>query len=181
MPDSVSMLRIVLIYMLIFLPLQAYSQPSVNQGKQLPIKDFVLERPILAPSLAIYNKDNTVNAIQYPVTLVNFWHTECTICVDQLSTLNALQKDMKDTGVRVLTVLVDDKPVAEMKAFYTEHPFKYLKKYRDSAKDVFKRFGASEVPSTYVINQKGYIVAGVVGAYDWNTYEVQQYLKELGK
>jgi peroxiredoxin len=49
----------------------------------------------------------------------------------------------------------------------------------DSKGEAGSAYGASAIPTTYVVDKKGFAVAGIQGSMKWGTPEVEAYLKAL--
>src|SRR6266496_6357477 len=63
-----------------------------------------------APDFTIQDPDRTVSLNQFhgKIVVLNFWATWCPPCVEELPSLEQMQKDLGDKGVVVLGVSVDD-------------------------------------------------------------------------
>jgi cytochrome c biogenesis protein CcmG, thiol:disulfide interchange protein DsbE len=84
---------------------------------------------------------------------------------------------LKDKGVVVLAVSID----ADDAAYH-----KFLKQYgvnmvtvRDEAQKAARLYGTFGWPETYVIDRQGVIRRKFIGAVDWNSPEVTDYLGKL--
>jgi cytochrome c biogenesis protein CcmG/thiol:disulfide interchange protein DsbE len=88
-----------------------------------------------------------------------------------------MQTRLKDKGVVVLAVSIDDDDAAY---------HKFLKDYsvnmvtvRDEAKKAATLYGTFGWPETYVIDRNGVIRRKFIGPVDWNSPEVTDYLSKL--
>ena len=88
-----------------------------------------------------------------------------------------MQTRLKDKGVVVLAVSIDDDDAAY---------HKFLKDYsvnmvtvRDEAKKTATLYGTFGWPETYVIDRNGVIRRKFIGPVDWNSPEVTDYLSKL--
>ena len=92
------------------------------------------------------------------VTLVNLFASWCSPCVAENSSLMAL----KASGVRIVGVAYKDKP-GQVRAFLARlgDPFDTVLLDADGAAGV--EFGVSGVPETFVVNDKGKIIAKHAG------------------
>ena len=88
-----------------------------------------------------------------------------------------MQKRMKDKGVVVLAVSID----ADDAAYH-----KFLKDYgvnmvtvRDEARKAPNLYGTFGWPESYVIDRDGIIRRKFIGAVEWNSKEVTQYLSQM--
>jgi cytochrome c biogenesis protein CcmG, thiol:disulfide interchange protein DsbE len=88
-----------------------------------------------------------------------------------------MQARLKDKGVVVLAVSIDDDDAAY---------HKFLKQYgvnmvtvRDEAKKASSLYGTFGWPETYVIDRSGVIRRKFIGPVEWTSPEVTDYLSKL--
>lgn len=88
-----------------------------------------------------------------------------------------MQASMKDKGVVVLAVSID----ADNDAYH-----KFLKDFgvnmvtvRDEARKASSLYGTFGWPETYVIDRNGVIRRKFIGAVDWTSPEITEYLSRL--
>lgn len=109
--------------------------------------------------------------------MVNFWATWCQPCVEEVPTLDALQRRFAGQGLVVLGISVDTDANA-----YRQ----FLKKYqvsfetaRDGAKKINADYGTFKFPETYIIDRSGKIVKKVIGKENWTDERVVNYVQSL--
>jgi cytochrome c biogenesis protein CcmG/thiol:disulfide interchange protein DsbE len=113
------------------------------------------------------------------VLLLNFWATWCAPCVQEVPSLNELQKQLAQSGVVVLGVSVDR----------NEKVYKnFLKRFnisfqtmRDPAEDISAKYGTYKFPETYIIDKNGKILQKFIGPPEkgWTDPEIVNYVKSL--
>lgn len=88
-----------------------------------------------------------------------------------------MQSQMKDKGVTVLAVSID----ADDAAYH-----KFLKDYnvnmvtvRDESRKASNLYGTFGWPETYVIDRQGVIRRKFIGAVNWTSPEITDYLSKL--
>jgi len=132
-----------------------------------------------APDFTLQDSDHIVTLSQFrgQVVLLNFWATWCPPCVEETPSMVQMQTRLKDKGVVVLAVSIDDDDAAY---------HKFLKDYsvnmvtvRDEAKKTATLYGTFGWPETYVIDRNGVIRRKFIGPVDWNSPEVTDYLSKL--
>ena len=132
-----------------------------------------------APDFTVQDSDHSVTLSQYrgQVVVLNFWATWCPPCIEETPSLVRMQNKMKDKGVVVLAVSID----ADDAAYH-----KFLKDYsvsmvtvRDEAKKSSSLYGTFGWPETYVIDRNGVIRRKFIGAVDWGSPEITDYLTKL--
>jgi peroxiredoxin len=86
--------------------------------------------------------------------------------------------EMKDKGVVVLAISVDGGGAQTVKSFLTKHNYS-LTALVDMGMEVARRFGVRAVPTTYVIDRQGVVVASGFGPVDFDRPEFRMYLQTL--
>ncbi len=111
------------------------------------------------------------------VLVLNFWATWCPPCIEELPSLDEMQRQLSTKGVVVVGVSVD-----KNEKLYKD----FLKKARVSfqtARDpdagISSQYGTFKFPETYVINAKGEVVAKYIGPKDWMSAEVINDMKKI--
>jgi len=132
-----------------------------------------------APDFTVQDSDRSVslNQLRGHVVVLNFWATWCPPCVDEMPSLVQMQQKMRDKGISVLAVSIDD----DAGAYH-----KFLKDYRvdlltvrDDHKQSSRLYGTFKYPETYIIDRNGILRRKFIGAVDWNLPEITEYLSKL--
>jgi peroxiredoxin len=132
-----------------------------------------------APDFTVQDSDHKVTLSQFrgQVVLLNFWATWCPPCIEETPSLVRMQARFKDKGVVVLAVSID----ADDAAYH-----KFLKEYsvnmvtvRDESQKTPTLYGTFGWPETYVIDRSGVIRRKFIGAVDWTSPEITDYLSKL--
>jgi cytochrome c biogenesis protein CcmG/thiol:disulfide interchange protein DsbE len=132
-----------------------------------------------APDFTVQDSDHAVTLSQYrgQVVVLNFWATWCPPCIEETPTLVRMTNQMKAKGVTVLAVSID----ADDAAYH-----KFLKEYdvsmitvRDEARKASNLYGTFGWPESYIIDRKGVIRRKFIGAVDWTSPEITDYLSKL--
>ncbi|MGB8769812.1 MAG: TlpA disulfide reductase family protein [Candidatus Korobacteraceae bacterium] len=131
-----------------------------------------------APDFAITDSQRTVSLDQFrgkPVVL-NFWATWCPPCIEEMPSLVKLQKELGDQ-VTILAVSEDDDNNA-YKQFIRDHDVDLLT-VRDTGQKANALYGTFKFPETFVIDRNGKIVRKFIGAQEWTSPEIVDYLKKM--
>jgi peroxiredoxin len=155
--------------LLLLLPLAL--APACNRGAH-PAQTG---RP--APDFTISDGTSTVHLASYrgKVVLVNFWATWCGPCVLEMPSLLALHHQMPN--VVILAISVDEDASAYTSFIARRHID--LITVRDPQEKAANLFHSEVWPETYVIDRQGMIRRKFVGAQDWTSPEIRQYLQSL--
>lgn len=111
------------------------------------------------------------------VTLVNFWATWCTPCLEEIPSLNRLKNKMRDFPFELISInyAEDKRSVVEfMKKVHVEFPV-----LLDQNGDFAKQWNVISYPSTFVIDATGRIRYGVNAAIEWDKPDIIETLKSL--
>ena len=119
----------------------------------------------------------TLSQFRGHVVVLNFWATWCPPCVEETPSMVAMQQRMKDKGVTVLAVSIDVDQNAYDR-FLKQYGVNYLT-VRDPERKVSDVYGTFGWPETYIIDQKGIIRRKFIGAVDWTSPEIVQFLTTL--
>lgn len=89
------------------------------------------------------------------VVYVDFWASWCPPCVKSFPFLNQLNHDMKEQGLHVIGINLDEK-VTDAKEFLAKHPVDFSIA-ADPSKQCAKVFELMAMPTSYLIDRKGTI------------------------
>ena len=130
-----------------------------------------------APDFQVHDAQHAANLSQFrgKVVVLNFWATWCAPCLDELPSLQKLQEQMP--GVQVFAVSIDDDDAAYQQ-FLKQYDLHILS-VRDGSQGANLRFGSVRVPESFVIDRSGVIRRKFIGATDWTSPEIEQYLAKL--
>lgn len=132
-----------------------------------------------APDFTVRDSDRevTLSGLRGKVVVLNFWATWCPPCVQETPSLVKMQQRLKDKGVLVLAVSVDADESA-YRRFIKDHNMDLLT-VRDADQKSNALYGTSMFPETYVIDRQGVVRRKFIGAVDWNSQEITEFLAKL--
>ncbi len=130
-----------------------------------------------APSFVISDGVQTVDTgkLRGRVVVLNLWATFCAPCVEELPSLLALQQKLPQLAVVAVSTDQDDDLYRK---FLVRHHVDVLT-VRDADQKVNQMYGTVLIPETYIIDQKGNIRRKFIGAQDWSSPDMIDYLKRL--
>jgi peroxiredoxin len=132
-----------------------------------------------APDFTVQDSDHKVTLSQFrgQVVVLNFWASWCPPCIEETPSLVLMQARLKSKGVVVLGVSIDD----DASAYH-----KFLKDYsvnmvtvRDVDRKTPTLYGTFGWPESYVIDRNGVIRRKFIGAVEWTSPEIMDYLSKL--
>ncbi len=132
-----------------------------------------------APDFTIQDSDRkvTLSDLRGKVVVLNFWATWCPPCVEETPSLLAMSQKMKDKGVVVLGVSIDVDGDAYHK-FLQDRKIDFLT-VRDPDEKTSSLYGTFKWPETYIIDRKGVVQRKFIGAVDWSSPEIVDFLTKL--
>lgn len=130
-----------------------------------------------APVFALNDGEHAVNlaTLRGHVVLLNFWASWCAPCLEELPSLEELQRDLPQ--VQIVAVSTDDDASA-YERFLKQHSVSLLT-VRDADQRSNAMYGTFRFPETYVIDKSGIIRRKFIGPQDWTSPEIVNYLRKL--
>ena len=126
---------------------------------------------------ALNDGEHTVdlNKLHGRVVVLNFWASWCAPCIEELPSLEQLQRDLPQ--VQVVAVSTDE-DAAAYERFLQQHSVSLLT-VRDGDQRSNAMYGSFRFPETYVIDKNGMIRRKFIGPQEWTSPEIVSYLKKL--
>jgi peroxiredoxin len=119
------------------------SPPELKSGAKA--RDFTVS------SLA--GEEISLAQLRGKVVLINFWATWCVPCREELPRLSALQEKLRQRGLVVLAISVDNER-ENISDFLRQNSVK-LQAFWDRDKRISKLYDPQTMPSTYLVDRNG--------------------------
>ena len=110
--------------------------------------------------------------------LLNIWATWCGPCREEMPTLDALQGRFGGEDFEVVALSIDRKGIGVVQEFYTDVGIEHLRQYIDTTGMAGAKLGAVGIPTTLLIDPQGDEIGRLVGATEWNSPEMTEFLKK---
>jgi peroxiredoxin len=132
-----------------------------------------------ARDFTVQDSDRKVSLNQFrgQVVILNFWATWCPPCLEELPSMAALQERTRSKGIVVLGVSIDVDEDAYHR-FLRARSVNFLT-VRDPEQKVATMYGTTGWPESYIIDRQGVLRRKFVGAVDWSSPEVIDFLNKL--
>ncbi len=133
-----------------------------------------------APNFSIATDDGrTITRSNFggKLLVLNFWATWCPPCVEEIPTLDALQRLMGPQGVVVLGVSVDRNE--KLYKQFLERTRVTFRTARDPEENIPSSYGTFQFPETYIIDSRGKVVQKVISNQNWMDPEFLARMKTL--
>lgn len=140
--------------------------------------DFPDQVGIPAPNFTIHDGAETVSLSQYrgKTVVLNFWASWCSYCAAEWPSLEQIPQQIPNSVV--LAVAFDSDP-SDYAQYVTDYKLHNMTVVLDRTNKSNLAFGTTRPPETYIIDKNGIIRRKFIGAQDWNTPEIQSYLRSL--
>ncbi|MGB5321044.1 TlpA family protein disulfide reductase [Lutimonas sp.] len=107
------------------------------------------------------------------VIVVNLWATWCPPCVAEMP---SFQKLYNDYGDKVIFLFIANDDPDKVDRFLAKNGYELPVFFQTSSAP--EAMSSNALPTTYIINSKGSIVASKIGAADWNSNRVRSLLDD---
>ncbi len=123
-------------------------------------------------------RTHSLQGLRGSVVVVNFWATWCASCIEEMPSLDNLNKMTSDNpGFAILTVLFRDK--AEKARSFLEQNGYGLTVLMDPDETVARKYGLTGVPETFVIDKEGVLSKKIIGPIGFDSPDVMRFFKRL--
>lgn len=141
-----------------------------------------LKTPVAASDFELLNMDEEkIKLTDYrgKVVLLNFWATWCPPCVREMPSMERLQNsfDAEDFEVIAVNQMEDIDDVFAFTGQLSLAPTFVI--LFDSKSEVSQQYAVRGLPTTYLIDKKGYIRYRAVGGREFDHVEVIKTIKQL--
>jgi thiol-disulfide isomerase/thioredoxin len=107
-----------------------------------------------------------LSAYKGKVVLLNFWATWCPPCRNEMPSMETLYKRFKARGLEILAVdCAEGKAAVEQFIQNNNYSYPVL---LDTSGEVSGLYGIEAIPTTFILNREGKIIARIVGALRWD-------------
>ena len=113
------------------------------------------------------------------VVLLNVWATWCGPCREEMPTLDRLQAQLGGPDFQVLALSVDHAGAQVVRDFYREIGIQHLELYIDDSARANRILNAFGLPVTLLLDRQGRELGRKLGAAEWDSPELIEYLREV--
>ena len=130
---------------------------------------------ILAATPAFGSAAETFNLSDYQgkVVVLDFWASWCVPCRRSFPWMNEMQNKYADDGLVIVAVNLDSE-VSDAEAFLERYPADFSI-YYDHERQLARQYGVEAMPSSFLIDREGTVVARHLGfkSADTDEYEAE--------
>ena len=135
---------------------QAAGSPTGLVGKPAP--DFTL--------LDMQGQQVSLEQFRGKVVILNFWATWCPPCREEMPSMERLYRDLKDQGLVMLAVNVEENGQQAVSQFLQRNPYSFSILLDTEAK-VQNQYGVFRFPESFIIDRNGVVVEKIIGGRNW--------------
>lgn len=131
-----------------------------------------------APNFSLFDlngKEIELSQLRGKAVLLNFWSSWCVPCRAEMPTIELLHRQLKDKGLVVLGI--DEEETQIQATFLSKSGFSFAS-IAEPKRQVSNRFGVGGIPTTILIDQKGYIRSCNRGSVSYE--DLRKTLKDMG-
>ena len=111
------------------------------------------------------------------VVFLNFWATWCGPCRFEMPSMERLYRSLKSKGLEIVAVnLQEDRK--SVQRFVDEYGLSFPV-LLDTAGRIGAAYGARSIPTTYVVDRDGFVIAGTIGTREWDTEDYIRFFEKL--
>ena len=156
---------------------------SISQtNEDVPLNNIVLnETPKLISSVKFEDLlGNEVHLSDYhgKLIIINFWATWCTLCKEEIPSLDNFYADNNFKNLQVFAVNIEQPNITKTKKFFTDLNIKKLEIFFDKNLNFVKEFKLTGVPTTILMNKKGEEFAKIIGSINFQNKEFSKWLNK---
>lgn len=144
------------------------------------MRDPVIQVGDKAPQFSIVSESGqpiSRDSFGGKLLVLNFWATWCPPCVEETPSLNEFQRQLKDSGVVVLAISIDQNEAA-YKRFIERNGLQF-QVARDPEANISASYGTYKIPETYVINSRGEVLEKFIGEENWSDPRLIERIRKL--
>lgn len=139
--------------------------------------------PLDAPELEFKNilgRDARLDDFKGQWVVVNFWASWCPPCIVEMPSLQQLQDEYAEKNLNVIAISLDRNNNAEtLRGMLTKFSFGPVAGYFTHWPDIRDTYEIKGLPTTYIINPNGEIVARFRGDAEWSGDDAKSLLDYL--
>ena len=138
-------------------------------------RDFSL--PVVSPPGT--GENLSISALKGKVVFLNFWATWCGPCRSEMPSMESLYNLYKEKGLEILAVNNGEEQ-EQVLAFLRNNGLSFTA-VLDADSKVSASYGIQAIPTSFLIDREGKIIARIVGSLNWDTPKIRNAIEQLSK
>lgn len=141
-------------------------------------------QPIEAPDFSVPDlsgKEVALSSLKGKVVLLNFWATWCPPCRAEMPAMENVYRELGDEEFDIVAISTRDARETRSKVvdYIAESGYTFPVLFDQTGTAVPPFYRTGSIPTSYIIDKEGKVVARLIGAYEWDNDEVIELLREL--
>lgn len=135
--------------------------------------------PSFVPEVNFFDKEGNkifLDQFEDKTILIVFWASWCGSCVEELPSLDGLQKDFKKLPFEIIAISEDFKGVEVAEAHFDKYGIRHLKLYHDYKNSLFKAMSVVGLPTAFLVDPEGRIKVIFKGNTKWHDDSIRDIL-----
>lgn len=118
---------------------------------------------------------NTIalDELEGKAVFLNLWATWCRPCIAEMPSIEEAYRELKDDGYVFLAASYEDPEKIREFASKQDFTFPFVHLKTD-----MQALGVQSIPTTYIYNESGEVVARIIGSREWDSPEIMAKLEE---
>jgi peroxiredoxin len=112
------------------------------------------------------------------MVFLNFWATWCLPCREEMPSMESLYRRLKNREFEILAVSIDREGEKVVRPFVAKYGLTFPM-LLDPESKIYRLYGLTGIPGTFIIDKKGVILLRIVGAQNWMEKEWLDYFDVL--
>ncbi|MDR2783706.1 MAG: TlpA family protein disulfide reductase [Treponema sp.] len=138
-----------------------FRRARIPVRKPAPVRNFTVRM--------LDGSTQKLSGLKGNVVFLNFWATWCGPCRTEMPSMETLYQRFKDRSFVMLAIdLQEDSE--DVSSFMRQMGLTFPVGIDDGP--IGSMYGISAIPTTFIIDKNGYIIATIAGSKNWNTQEV---------
>jgi thiol-disulfide isomerase/thioredoxin len=156
----------------------AYSYDLEQNLINLYFQVFNENTGIIDFELESLNGDNkSLSSYNGKTVLLSFWATWCPPCREEMDSMQMLYEKYKSSGFEIIAVnLQESRSVVDTYIKERGYTFDVL---LDPAGISWQTYGTNGIPTNYIIDSDGMILARTVGGRDWFSQDIIELIEQI--
>jgi cytochrome c biogenesis protein CcmG, thiol:disulfide interchange protein DsbE len=134
----------------------------------------------IAPNFSLSDKNNQLVSIQDykgEIVYLDFWASWCAPCKSSFPWMNEIQKEFENKNFKIIAINLDNSK-DEAERFLSEHTSNITILFDQTGKTP-ELYGVHSMPSSYLIDTSGRIVAVFEGFHDEDKSKIKDKINEM--
>lgn len=159
------------------------SQTAATKSNLYELDPSQVEKRQILPDLVFQDanaKASKLSDFHGQVLILSFWASWCSPCLIELPTFSQMKKKLKNKGLQILAVNLEDGDEGKKfaKDFWTRNKFDFMS-FFDASKELAQNFQVDLLPSNFVIDKSGRLAFSGFGSTDWSSSQLIELIDGL--